>query len=459
MNKFFLNFGHYKYMNFTDMKRFLLTIVLFLVAINASQAQALPENISQGCELPRMRTLPYNTNELAQRYGTEAVSSLYLRPIANWQQTEDEEAFIFSASYIVPFTWLSRQALLYVEGASGAYEVLINGKVAGSTFNGFTPTEFNITKKSKEESNTISIRIYKSHWSQRLHNADTTKAYLGEVYVMSQPTIRVRNIVHNATLDATGEMANIEVGIVVKTESLNAKKARIHYELVAADTTVATYGYRDITLQMRGEDTIKFMTRIPRSEMWSANKPTRYRLNLTTQIEGRKVEFQSHWVGLRSAELKAGKLMINGEAVALSATECNPQTITAEAIATAKQKGHNAVKFSSYAVPQHAYNMCDSLGMYVVMQVPINTSASGSSRRIGGNESNNPAWGEAFLSLSEAAWHSTCGFACVVAYSLAEESANGINLYESYLRLKELEQKRPIIYPDAGSEWNNDGGF
>ena len=203
------------------MKRFLLTIVLFFVTISVSQAQALPENISQGCEQPRMRTLPYNTAELAQRYGTEAVSSLYLRPITNWQQTEDEEAFIFSASYVVPFTWLNRQALLYVEGASGAYEVLINGKVAGSTFNGFTPTEFNITKKSKEESNTISIRIFKSHWSQRLHTADTTKAYLGEVYVMSQPTIRVRNIVHNATLDATGEMANVEVGIVVKTESLN----------------------------------------------------------------------------------------------------------------------------------------------------------------------------------------------------------------------------------------------
>lgn len=439
------------------MKRLLSTIVLFLIAICTAQAQE--QLLTRGTEMARMRVLPYNKAELAQQYGSEAVSSLYIRPINDWQQSEEEDAFIFSSDYIVPFTWLNRQALLYVEGASGAYEVIINGKSIGQTFNGFAPTEFNITKTSKEEHNTISIRIPKEHWSQRLQPSQGTAAHLGEVYVMSQPTIRIRDIVHNASLDVTGEYANVEVGIVVKTESLNAKKARIHYELVAADTTVATYGYRDITLQMRGEDTIKFMTRIPRSEMWSADKPTRYRLNLTTQIEGRKVEFQSHWIGFRSVELKEKQLMINGSATELSFAEFNPQTLTAENIATAKTEGHNAIRFTSHNVPQRVYNMCDSLGVYVVAQVPVNTSGSGTSRRIGGNESNNPAWCEAFLSLSESAWHTTNGFACVVAYSLAEQSANGINLYESYLRLKKLEQNRPIIYPDAASEWNSDTTF
>jgi beta-galactosidase len=39
---------------------------------------------------------------------------------------------------------------------------------------------------------------------------------------------------------------------------------------------------------------------------------------------------------------------------------------------------------------------------------------------------------------------------------MAEESSNGINLYESYLRLKALEQKRPVIYLEAAGEWNSD---
>jgi beta-galactosidase len=39
---------------------------------------------------------------------------------------------------------------------------------------------------------------------------------------------------------------------------------------------------------------------------------------------------------------------------------------------------------------------------------------------------------------------------------MAEESANGINLYESYLRLKALEKTRPVLYIEAGGEWNSD---
>ena len=128
------------------MTRTLLTIVLFFAATIASSAQVVPENLSSSCEPSRMQTLPYPSDELAQTYGSEAVASLYLRPITEWEVAEEEDAVVFRAKYIYPFTWLNRQAFLYVEGASGAYEVIINDKLAGSTFNGFAPAEFNITK-------------------------------------------------------------------------------------------------------------------------------------------------------------------------------------------------------------------------------------------------------------------------------------------------------------------------
>ncbi len=441
------------------MTRTLLTIALFFAATITSYAQIVPEDLSSSCEPSRMRTLPYPSAEMAQTYGSTAAASLYIRPISNWEMTDEEDAVVFRSKYIYPFTWLNRQALLYIESASGAYEVVINDKPAGSSFNGFAPTEFNITKISNEEENTIAIRILKEHWSQRLHNESFPTPQLGEVYVLSQPTIRVRDIVHNTSIDVTGENANVEVGIVVKTESLNPKKARIHYQLVAADSTITTYGHRDITLQMRGEDTIKFMARIPSSELWSAERPTRYRVNITTQIEGRKVEYQSHWVGFRNVEQRDDKLLINGKPASLSFAVCDPTKDFTSEITAARQRGKNAIHFTALTVPQKAYHLCDSLGMYVVANVPINTSESGSSRRIGGNESNNPAWHDAFIATTDAAWRTTCGFAGVVAYSIADDSANGINLYESYLHLKGLEPQRPIIYQYVAGEWNSDKNF
>lgn len=441
------------------MKRF-LSIIALVFAVGALSAQEYdsPEYVSLGRELPRSKTLPYPTAEEAQALGSGAVASKYLRPVTGWTRTEEEDATVFTSKYVIPFVWLSRQAILYVDEASGAYEVIINGQKVGYAANAFTPAEFNITKASKEDVNTISIRILKDHWSRRMEDfVETREPRVGETYVISQPTIRVRDVVHNTDVDLKSEYANVEVGLIVKTESLNPKTARIHYELIAPDTTVVTQGYKDVTLGMRGEDTVKFMARIPYVLTWCADMPVRYRLNIKTQIEGRYAEYQSRMIGFRDIDInEEGDFMINGIKTELFYRDFDPLKVTEKDIIAARVLKYNALRFKMGAVPQNVYRMCDSLGMYVIAQIPINTSKSGLSRRIGGNPSNDPKWKAAYLDRAETAYRTTCGQASVIGYVMAEESSNGINLYETYLRLKALERKRPILYIEAVGEWNSD---
>jgi len=441
------------------MKRFLSIIALvFAVVALSAQEYDSPEYVSLGRELPRSKTLPYPTAEEAQALGSGAVASKYLRPVTGWTRTEEPDATVFTSKYVIPFVWLSRQAILYVDEASGAYEVIINGQKVGYAANAFTPAEFNITKASKEDVNTISIRILKDHWSRRMEDfVETREPRVGETYVISQPTIRVRDVVHNTDVDLKSEYANVEVGLIVKTESLNPKTARIHYELIAPDTTVVTQGYKDVTLGMRGEDTVKFMARIPYVLTWCADMPVRYRLNIKTQIEGRYAEYQSRMIGFRDIDInEEGDFMINGIKTELFYRDFDPLKVTEKDIIAARVLKYNALRFKMGAVPQNVYRMCDSLGMYVIAQIPINTSKSGLSRRIGGNPSNDPKWKAAYLDRAETAYRTTCGQASVIGYVMAEESSNGINLYETYLRLKALERKRPILYIEAAGEWNSD---
>lgn len=441
------------------MKRF-LSIIALVFAVGALSAQEYdsPEYVSLGRELPRSKTLPYPTAEEAKALGSGAVASKYLRPVTGWTRTEEPDATVFTSKYVIPFVWLSRQAILYVDEASGAYEVIINGQKVGYAANAFTPAEFNITKASKEDVNTISIRILKDHWSRRMEDfVETREPRVGETYVISQPTIRVRDVVHNTDVDLKSEYANVEVGLIVKTESLNPKTARIHYELIAPDTTVVTQGYKDVTLGMRGEDTVKFMARIPYVLTWCADMPVRYRLNIKTQIEGRYAEYQSRMIGFRDIDInEEGDFMINGIKTELFYRDFDPLKVTEKDIIAARVLKYNALRFKMGAVPQNVYRMCDSLGMYVIAQIPINTSKSGLSRRIGGNPSNDPKWKAAYLDRAETAYRTTCGQASVIGYVMAEESSNGINLYETYLRLKALERKRPILYIEAAGEWNSD---
>lgn len=442
------------------MKRFLFIIALLIFSLGSLQAQeySSPEYISLGREQARSKVVSYPTAEEAQALGAGMVASKYVRPVKEWTRTEEEDAIVFTSKYVIPFMWLSRMAILYVDEASGAYEVLINGKKVGYTANAFAPAEFNITKSSKEDVNTISIRVLKEHFSSKMECFnDKTEAHVGEVFVMSQPMIRVRDILHKTQIDMKSEYANVELGVVVKTETLNPKKARIHYELVAPDTTVVTYGHRDITIGMRGEDTVKFTAKIPYALTWCADMPVRYRLNVRTQVEGRYVEYQSHMIGFRTVEADdEGNFYINGIKTELFFRDMDPLTVTDKDIVAARVLKYNALRFKMGAVPQNVYRMCDSLGMYVIAQVPINTKESGLSRRKGGNPSNDPEWKSAYLDRVETSYRTTSGQACVIGYIMAEESSNGINLYESYLRLKELEKTRPVVYIDAADEWNSD---
>ena len=74
---------------------------------------------------------------------------------------------------------------------------------------------------------------------------------------------------------------------------------------------------------------------------------------------------------------------------------------------------------------------------------------------MGGNPSNDPAWREAYERAANS-YHTTELHPSVIAFSLATQSSNGINLYESYLAMKKSHETRPFIYPEAGGEWNSD---
>ena len=95
---------------------------------------------------------------------------------------------------------------------------------------------------------------------------------------------------------------------------------------------------------------------------------------------------------------------------------------------------------------------CDANGVYVALTAPINSSSAGVSRRKGGNPSNDPKWRKEYTERVVQMIHTTKRHPSVVAYYLADDSANGIALYEAYLAAKAISGDRPVIYDDGGGE-------
>ena len=403
------------------MKSLLTLLLLSSAWMACAQDYASPEPVEIGKELSRTTFVVYPTAEEAAAGSREA--SKYFTPLAEWEKTTTEAGTEFSTKFTVPFAWVNRQVLLHVEWASSAYEIRLNGKVAGYCQNGSNPADYNFTKQVREGVNNL-------------------------------PTIRIRDLFTKTYRN--GSVFNGEVGIVVKTDALNPKKAKIHYELLTPQDEVVTYGSQEIELDMRREDTLRLVAQIPDTMVWSARNPVLYTLRLKTQTEGRYTEYVSLKVGFRTVGNTRGQLAINGYPAALKAVPDLGTTVSPSQLLEWKKQGYNLILLPAGGVSGALYDLCDRYGFYVVEQAPINTSRSGMSRRKGGNPSNDPAWQAAYIARIEESYHTTKLHPCVVAFSLAEDSANGINLYEGYLHLKGLEKERPVLYPDAGGEWNSD---
>lgn len=434
----------------------LLIASLFFLSAASAQEFGTATPPAFGRELPRTELTPCPTLEEALAAPRE---STYKREVYGWTRETADGSIRFSTTFAKPFAWANRQVLLHVPAAPAEYEVRVNGKTVGRNDNGNDPADFNITPFAEEGANTVEIIAADPAASASAPleswRDGSEEATIGGTYVFSQPTLRVRDVLSRSTLGDDGQL-HVEIALVVRTHSLNPRTSRIHYDLRSpADESIAA-GYRDITLEMRGEDTLRFTAAIPLTLAWSAEQPTCYTLRLRTQHEGRNVEFQAIRLGFRTFEADpTGRAFVNGRPVQLVAARVSPD-IDEYTVATLRERGYNTLQLRPGTVPQRLYRDCDLLGMYVIPCAAIDTSHSGESRRKGGNPSNDPARKTEYLNRTLDRYHTSKIHPSVIAFSIGEGSANGINLYESYLSLKKIETERPVIYPDAAGEWNSD---
>jgi beta-galactosidase len=382
-------------------------------------------------------------------------STKTLRVLADWQQGSNAQGTTYQSSFTMPFAWIDKELFLHIGAVGSSYTVSVNGKEAGYVQYGNTPADFDVTQLAIEGKNSVIITRLTSTQAEVLQ-ASTPPLTSNPIdcYVMAQPKMRIRDIMVHSAPAANGNGV-LEIGIVVKTHALNAKTTRIYYELIAPDSTKVVDDYKDLTLDMRREDTVRLMCVVPTDKMWSAEHPHQYTLLVRSRYEGRINEYVPLKVGFRTISFDGGRLSINGYPTTLKARKVDG-TCSSEELKTLKQQGYNTVYPNVGPFSRNLLACCDSLGLYVVGQCPIDTHRAGTSRRVGGNPSNDPQWTDAYVDRTEHYYHTIKNHPSVVAFSLANNSANGINLYESYLRLKALETERPILYLEGGDEWNSD---
>ena len=367
----------------------------------------------------------------------------------------------YFAQMELPFGWRDREIFFVVEGASPSVSLYINGVFAGRSENSRERAEFVITKFIQDGINDIAFEVDCDSKGKMLENGVNSlkEGVLGGVYIHSQPMVYIYDYKAEATLDSTETKPFISLDIVVANRYNSDEKVTVYYDIMDDRNEIIKYNYAEFDIPARGYDTIHYESAINGLQFWNVENPKRYRLMMRLKYNGRFTEYIPIKIGFRKVAYDSNGTYINNKPVKINGLNYNKLSYNKSEIINdikaLKASGVNTLRVVGQ--PQIFYDVCNDLGIYICDEVNINCKESGTSLYKGGTLGNDPKFKDMFLARIEGQYYADRNNPSVIMWSLGQDAGNGYNNYESYLKMKSLEdQGRAVVYSGAGKEWNTD---
>jgi len=378
----------------------------------------------------------------------------------------------YCRTFTLPVTWQSGQTFLRFEGVMSAFYVWINGQMVGYSQGSMEPSEFNITPYIRQGENQIAIEVYKYSDASYLEDQDFWRfgGIHRDVMLYHTPNVRLRDVAVRTT--PSKETNGWDLAVNPQFSVYNGETGK-GYILIAnlfdgstsvccdsvTTTEVLDLDHKAARMNewfpqrgYRKFNRLELHVESPR--LWSAEAPNLYTLCLQLQDSlGAVVEQVSQQVGFRDIKIRNGQLLINDHAIKIRGVnrhEHDPYTarvMTEERmlqdLRLMKEAHINAVRLAHYPNCPRWYELCDSIGMYIMDEADCETHG------LRGTLASTPDWAEAFLDRAVRMAERDKNHPSVIFWSLGNESGYGPNHAAMSAWLHEFDSTRPIHYEGA----------
>jgi beta-galactosidase len=403
---------------------------------------------------------PYVTTTPKQKY----TAFVERNPTGQYRRTFD-----------LPQGWKEQgQTFLRFDGVMSAFYVWVNGEQVGYSQGSMEPSEFNITPYLKAGRNQLAVEVYRYSDGSYLEDQDFWRfgGIHRDVTLFHTPDVRLRDFTVR-TLPADETYKDFTLQIDPQFSLFQQEKGE-DYKLLAVLTDRAGQAcfQEEISIEeildvnhkasimnewfpQRGPRKLgRISAKIAQPHRWTAETPYLYTLTLSLKdAQGKVVERAASKVGFRSVEIKNGAFLVNGAPVrfrGVNRHEHDPYTarvMTEERmlqdLLLMKQANVNAVRTSHYPNHPRWYELCDSLGIYVMDEADIEEHG------LRGTLASTPDWHAAFLDRAVRMAERDKNHACVVFWSMGNESGYGPNFAAISAWLHDFDATRPVHYEGA----------
>lgn len=371
----------------------------------------------------------------------------------------------YRRDFNLPKNWNDKEIFLHLGAIKSGAFVWLNGKYVGYSQGSKLPSEFNITKYAKSGKNTIALQIFRWTDGSYLECQDFWRisGIERDVFVYAQPKVRLQDFYATSTLQNDYKDGVFDLDVWVQNHLAKKQNATIEYELFDAENKLVSKEKKAVKLASSISEKINFTAKINNVKSWNAEYPNLYKLVIKIlDKKGKVSEVTSQYIGFRSVEIKNGILLINGNHVTFKGVNSHEHDgktghivsdeLNLKDIKLWKENNINAVRLSHYPRARGFYELCDKYGIYVVDEANIESHGM-----YYGKESlaKDPKWEKAHVTRIARMVTRDRNHASVVIWSMGNEAGNGVNFYEGYKKLKELDKmKRPVMHERAYKDYD-----
>ena len=373
----------------------------------------------------------------------------------------------YRRTFTLPDNWLGGQTFLRFEGVMSAFYVWVNGQLVGYSQGSMEPSEFNVTPYIKKGGNQIAVEVYKYSDGSYLEDQDFWRfgGIHRDVLLYHTPDVRLRDVAVRASMDGVlqvnpqfsvyqGETGNgyrlvatlLDGMLTVGCDSLAAEEVLdLDHKAKRMNEWFPQRGYRKFN---------RMEMKVANPKLWSCEQPNLYTLRLELKgPDGKTVENTELKVGFRTINIKNGQLLINGQPIKIRGVnrhEHDPYTARVmseermlQDLRLMKQANINAVRLAHYPNCPRWYELCDSMGMYLMDEADCETHG------LRGTLASTSDWGDAFLDRAIRMAERDKNHPSVIFWSLGNESGYGPNHAAMSAWLHEFDPTRPVHYEGA----------
>ncbi len=364
--------------------------------------------------------------------------------------------------------WQDKQIIINVGGIKSCYYLWINGQFVGYTEDTKTTSEFDITNYVQfGKPNLFAIQVFK--WSDgsyfECQDFWRISGIERDIFIYAQPKAHILDYTVVADLDSTFKNGILDVEVVIETPS--SKKEQIYNIDLQLDGIPGKIK-KELRVQPANtgeyvQSKVYFHLDFPNVAPWTAEHPHLYGMEITlSDKKDRWIDFSAAYVGFRHVEIEDGQLKVNGTPVTIRGVnrhEHDPLTGHVAAkrnvqdLKLMKANNINTVRTCHYPNDPEFYLLCDYLGLYVFDEANAESHAQGYGEKSLAKREDFKA---ATVARTRNMYERDKNHACIISWSLGNESGNGVCYEAAYDWLKAKDTTRPIQYERALYDRNTD---